>query len=150
MLSGHTAPVLTPSRQRQMKTLPNSVNVDALCKTCKPINLSHLISRRAFYPQLFNRICGSLKSTKRVEFYRRKRSFGRSFKRNTNFNPDQISSTAQTFTSTIPLAMPIARITSSVRSVATPEDFFGHEIQNIAEEFSFAQYRSEEHKSELQ
>jgi hypothetical protein len=48
-----------------------------------------------------------------------------------NFNPDQISSTAQTFTSTKPSGNAISRMTSSVTSVETPEDFFGHETQTI-------------------
>src|SRR5262245_37384390 len=45
----------------------------------------------------------------------------RSFRRYTNFNPDQVSSIAQTFTSTMPAARPILRTMSSVRSVGTPE-----------------------------
>src|SRR5438270_4381171 len=48
-----------------------------------------------------------------------------------NFNPDQVSSTAQTFTSTNPSGNAISRITSSVRSVEIPEDFFGHETQTV-------------------
>src|SRR5258708_16046802 len=51
----------------------------------------------------------------------------------TNFSPDQTSLTAQTFTSTKPASRPISRIIFSERSVATPEDFFGHEIHNIPE-----------------
>src|SRR5215831_3143976 len=53
----------------------------------------------------------------------------RSFDRYTNFNPDHVSSTAHTFTSTRPEAIAMLRITSSVRSVAAPEFFFGQEIQ---------------------
>src|SRR5947207_9238923 len=48
-----------------------------------------------------------------------------------NFNPDQVSSTAQTFMSTNPRGNAISRITSSVRSVEMPEDFFGHETQIV-------------------
>src|SRR6266480_5699231 len=48
-----------------------------------------------------------------------------------NFNPDQISSTAQTFMSTNPSGNAISRITSSVTSVEMPEDFFGHETQIV-------------------
>src|SRR5205085_1014740 len=55
----------------------------------------------------------------------------RSFTRRTNLSPDHTSSTAATFTSTRPCPSPIARITSSVRSVATPDDFLGHEIHNM-------------------
>src|ERR1051326_4548973 len=46
-----------------------------------------------------------------------------------NFKPDQMSSTAQTLISTSPCGRAMPRITSSVMSVATPELFFGHEIQ---------------------
>src|ERR1700736_4353762 len=46
-----------------------------------------------------------------------------------NFNPDHVSSTAQTFMSTNPSGNATSRITSSVTSVTTPEDFFGHETQ---------------------
>src|ERR1700758_1534646 len=52
-------------------------------------------------------------------------SLPRSFKRRTNFNPDQTSVTAQTLTSTNPDASPISRTTFSLKSVATPELFFG-------------------------
>src|SRR5437763_441180 len=48
-----------------------------------------------------------------------------------SFNPDQVSFTAQTFTSTNPSGNPTSRMVSSVMSVATPEDFFGHEIQSV-------------------
>src|ERR1700737_1657742 len=48
-----------------------------------------------------------------------------------NFNPDQVASTAQTFTSTNPSGNAISRITSSVTSVEIPEDFFGHETQIV-------------------
>src|SRR5438309_349054 len=59
--------------------------------------------------------------------------FGRSFSRKTNLSPDQTSSTAHTFTSTIPFARPMSRTTFSFRSVATPEAFFGQEIQSMPE-----------------
>ena len=66
------------------------------------------------------------------------RRFGRSFSRKTNFRPDQVSSTAQTFTSTRPAPNPTLRMTSSVRSVLMPEAFFGHEIQSMPSGCSFA------------
>src|SRR6266516_6058927 len=50
-------------------------------------------------------------------------------RRISNFNPDHVSSTAQTFMSTNPSGNAISRITSSVTSVEIPEDFFGHETQ---------------------
>src|SRR4029077_15879885 len=49
-----------------------------------------------------------------------------------NFNPDQVSSIAQTLMSTKSSGRATARITSSVISVATPEDFFGQEAQSTA------------------
>src|SRR6266404_5162039 len=49
-----------------------------------------------------------------------------------NFNPDQVSSTAQTLISTKPSGSATARITSSVMSVGTPDDFFGQETQTAA------------------
>jgi hypothetical protein len=49
-----------------------------------------------------------------------------------NFNPDQMSSTAQTLVSTNPIGSATDRITSSVMSVGTPDDFFGHETQIAA------------------
>jgi hypothetical protein len=54
-----------------------------------------------------------------------------SFTRRTNFNPDQISVTAHTFTSTSPASSPTPRTTSSVRSVATPELFLGQLTHSI-------------------
>src|SRR5207244_9041961 len=48
-----------------------------------------------------------------------------------NFNPDQVSSTAQTFLSTNPSGKAISRTTSSVMSVGTLADFFGHETQIV-------------------
>src|SRR5208282_4571722 len=57
--------------------------------------------------------------------------FGRFLTGITNFNPDQTSVTAQTFTSTRPASSPRWRITSSVRSVGTPELFLGHEIHSM-------------------
>src|SRR5579862_10035090 len=56
---------------------------------------------------------------------------GRFFSRITNFSPDHTSLTAQTFTSTNPAAKPILRTSSSVRSVATPEDFLGQLTHSI-------------------
>src|SRR5712664_786384 len=49
----------------------------------------------------------------------------------TNFNPDQVSSMAQTFISTRPSGNAVSRRTFSVRSVATPDAFFGHDTQII-------------------
>src|SRR5580700_9385119 len=49
----------------------------------------------------------------------------RSFTRRTNFNPDQTSVTAHTFTSTSPAASPTSRTVFSSTSVATPELFLG-------------------------
>src|SRR5437867_921153 len=48
-----------------------------------------------------------------------------------NFNPDHVSSTAQTFMSTNPSGKAISRTTSSVISVGTLADFFGHETQIV-------------------
>src|SRR5688500_9558458 len=49
----------------------------------------------------------------------------------TIFKPDHTSLTAATFTSTSPTGNSTSRITSSVMSVATWDDFFGHEIQMV-------------------
>src|ERR1700719_1709688 len=49
-----------------------------------------------------------------------------------NFNPDQVSSTAQTLISTNPSGSATARITSSVMLVGTLEDFLGQETQTAA------------------
>src|SRR5262249_44932840 len=51
--------------------------------------------------------------------------------RTINFSPDQISSIAHTFTSTNPSGSATARTTSSVTSVATPDDLFGQETQTV-------------------
>src|SRR6185369_12143183 len=66
------------------------------------------------------------------------RSRGRSCKRNTNLSPDQTSSTAQTLTSTKPSDKPSSRTTLSVRSVFTPDAFFGQETQSMPSGFNFA------------
>src|SRR5690606_2071851 len=50
-------------------------------------------------------------------------------RRTTSLSPDHTSETAQTFTSTNPSGRASSRITSSVISVGTPDDFFGHETQ---------------------
>src|SRR5205807_9851733 len=47
----------------------------------------------------------------------------------TNFSPDHTSSIAQTLISTRPSGSAVSRTTTSVRSVATPDDFFGHDTQ---------------------
>src|ERR1700730_4976302 len=52
-------------------------------------------------------------------------------RRTINFKPDQVSSTAHTFTSTNPSGSATGRMTSSVRSVVTPADFFGHDTQSV-------------------
>jgi hypothetical protein len=49
----------------------------------------------------------------------------------TNFNPDQVSSIAQTLISTRPSGSAVFRTTTSVKSVATPEAFFGHDTQIV-------------------
>lgn len=48
---------------------------------------------------------------------------------NYSFRPDQISSTAQTFTSTKPKSRAISRMVSWVISVGTLAAFFGHDAQ---------------------
>src|SRR5438093_3988173 len=48
-----------------------------------------------------------------------------------NFNPDHVSSTAQTFMSTNPSGNATSRTTSSVMSVGILADFFGHETQIV-------------------
>jgi hypothetical protein len=55
----------------------------------------------------------------------------RSRSRRTNLSADQVASTAQTFTSTSPSSNPTVRTMFSVRSLATPEVFFGQEIQSM-------------------
>src|ERR1700694_1315402 len=60
----------------------------------------------------------------------------RSLSRRTNLSPDQVASTAHTFTSTSPSSRPIARITFSVRSVGAQALCFGHEIQSMPLEAS--------------
>src|SRR4051812_45291087 len=55
----------------------------------------------------------------------------RSLTRRTNLRPDQVSSTAHTFTSTSPAASPTRLTTSSVRSVATPDAFLGHDPHSM-------------------
>src|ERR1700739_3581751 len=47
----------------------------------------------------------------------------------TNFSPDQVSSMAQTLMSTRPSGNARSRTTTSLRSVATPEAFFGQDTQ---------------------
>src|SRR5215471_16795276 len=55
----------------------------------------------------------------------------RSLTRITSFKPDQTSLIAQTLTSTTPAASAMSRITFSVRSVGTPDVFFGQLTQII-------------------
>jgi hypothetical protein len=64
-----------------------------------------------------------------------------SFTRITNFNPDHVSSIAQTFTSTSPHSNPTRRTTSSVRSVGRPLAFLGQPIQSIPSGTSAAERR---------
>src|SRR6266513_2446295 len=59
-------------------------------------------------------------------------------RRITSFSPDQVSSIAHTFTSTKPSGSATARITSSVTSVGTPADFFGHETQSVPVSATFS------------
>ncbi len=47
-------------------------------------------------------------------------------RRRVNRNPLQVSSTEQTLVSTRPTERPQSRTTRSLRSLETPEDFFGH------------------------
>jgi hypothetical protein len=58
--------------------------------------------------------------------------------RTTSFSPDQTSSTAHTLMSTRPMGSATALIVSSVMSVGTLEDFFGHETQIAASGRIFA------------
>ena len=52
----------------------------------------------------------------------------RSFRRYTNFSPDQTSSIAATFTSANPADKPRSRTAFLSKSVGTLADFLGHEI----------------------
>src|SRR6185369_8226486 len=52
-------------------------------------------------------------------------------RRTTSLRPDQVASTAQTFTSTRPIGRQTSRITSSVMSVGTFDAFFGQLTQII-------------------
>ena len=61
-----------------------------------------------------------------------------------NLRPDQMASTAQTFTSTKPSGSARARMTSSVRSVSTLAVFFGHETVDKTDQ-QFAIECSEQH-----
>src|SRR5262245_56981883 len=56
----------------------------------------------------------------------------------TSFSPDHTSSTAHTLMSTNPSGSASSRTVSSLMSVATFEDFFGHETQMAPSCFSFA------------
>jgi hypothetical protein len=58
--------------------------------------------------------------------------------RTINFNPDQVSSIAHTFTSTNPSGSATARTMSSVTSVGTPADFFGQETQTVPVSATFS------------
>jgi hypothetical protein len=55
--------------------------------------------------------------------------WGLSSRRITNFSPDQVASMAQTLTSTRPSGNAMSLTTTSVRSLFTPDAFFGQEIQ---------------------
>src|SRR5262249_7852728 len=87
-------------------------------------------------PHVIHRGCGT--SVEPVIAGKLTYFLGRSFKRKTNFSPDHTSSMAQTFTSTIPFARPISRTIFSLRSLGTPEVFFGHDTQSIPAGVSFA------------
>ena len=67
------------------------------------------------------------------QWYEKRRYFvfGRSLTGITNFNPDHTSVTAQTLMSTSPASSPLWRTKFSSRSEATPELFFGQEIQSM-------------------
>src|SRR5262249_59507057 len=56
---------------------------------------------------------------------------GRSLSRMTNFSPDQVSSMAQTFTSTRPKPNPVSRTRFSFKSVGRPDALFGHAIHSM-------------------
>jgi hypothetical protein len=58
--------------------------------------------------------------------------------RTTSFNPDQTASTAQTLISTSPIGNATSLIVSSVMSVGTLDDFFGHDTQIIPSCFSLS------------
>src|SRR5579863_2620621 len=47
----------------------------------------------------------------------------------TNFRPDQVSSIAHTLISTRPSGSAASRTTTSLKSLSTPDDFFGHDTQ---------------------
>src|SRR6476619_1587732 len=49
----------------------------------------------------------------------------------TSFKADHVSSMAQTLMSTSPSDSAVSRTTFSVTSVATPEDFFGHDTHTM-------------------
>ena len=63
---------------------------------------------------------------------RRRRSTYLRSRRTTSLSADQTSVTAQTLMSTKPSGSASARIMSSVTSVATPADFFGHETHTAS------------------
>ena len=71
------------------------------------------------------------KARDRVMFIERLFSQRSSF-RTTNFKPDHTSVAAHSFMSTKPSGKAVSRIVSSVMSVGTFEDFFGHEIHIVA------------------
>src|SRR5438045_2326164 len=62
---------------------------------------------------------------------RRPLSRQRSLSLRTNLSPDHVSSIAHTFTSTRPEASPKSRTIPSLRSLATPDVFFGQATHNI-------------------
>src|SRR5262249_1054614 len=63
---------------------------------------------------------------------------GRSLSRMTNFSPDQISSMAQTFTSTSPKPNPVSRTRFWSKSVGRPEALLGHAIHSMPSASSLA------------
>src|SRR5205814_7480722 len=63
-------------------------------------------------------------------------------RRTINFSPDQILSIAHTFTSTNSSGSATVRTTSSVTSVATPDDCFGQETQTMPVSVIFSRKRA--------
>src|SRR6516162_5674062 len=71
-----------------------------------------------------------------------RRVYGRFSTRITSFSPDQVSSTAHTFTSTSPSGNASVRTTSSEISVGTLEAFFGQDTQIVPFGTSLCRYFS--------
>jgi hypothetical protein len=97
----------------------------------------HLLRRRAVgEPRVFGPQ-EKIKSSVLPDFSMSLRRFSissgyRSSLRTTSFKPDHTSSTAHTFTSTNPSGSATSRTVSSVISVGTFDDFFGHDTHTTA------------------